>query len=193
MISPSQTIGPFSAFCLTPADNNKSYRWLPLVGNVLAGAEVDGEHIKIEGRVLNGSGVPHKLTMLEFWQADAQGKYRPPDDDKVRLNSTFVGFGRCETDSDGRFTLSTIKPGGVPSINGLRQAPHIAVAIHSPMLLTQLCTRIYFEDDSSNAADAVLALVPVDRRNTLMAKKVRDSYHIDFITQGEHETVFFDY
>jgi hypothetical protein len=51
------------------------------------------------------------------------------------------------------------------------QAPHIAVNVFMRGLLKQLVTRIYFPDEPANAGDAVLALVPADRRSTLIAKK----------------------
>ena len=60
-------------------------------------------------------------------------------------------------------------------------------------LLTRLITRVYFEDEPSNAADAVLALVPPERRTTLIAKRTgADQYRFDIVLQGPGETVFFD-
>ena len=59
----------------------------------------------------------------------------------------------------------------------------------------QAITRIYFEEESANAADPILALVPVDRRATLIAKREdRDvpAYRFDVRLQGDSETVFFD-
>jgi protocatechuate 3,4-dioxygenase alpha subunit len=60
-------------------------------------------------------------------------------------------------------------------------------------LLTRLVTRMYFEDEPSNADDPILALVPARRRSTLLAKRVMpDRYAFDIKLQGEDETVFFD-
>ncbi len=57
-------------------------------------------------------------------------------------------------------------------------------------------TRIYFDGEAANAADAVLALVPVDRRATLMAVREAGTgnavYRFDIRLQGEDETVFFE-
>ena len=61
-------------------------------------------------------------------------------------------------------------------------------------LLKHLTTRIYFPDEASNAEDPILALVPPERRSTLIARKVEDGVlEWNVILQGEQETVFFDY
>ena len=76
------------------------------------------------------------------------------------------------TDIDGFFRFATIKPGRVPGTNGALQAPHIAVSIFARGLLKRLVTRIYFPEAEGNADDPVLALVPAERRSTLIAKAV---------------------
>jgi protocatechuate 3,4-dioxygenase, alpha subunit len=60
-------------------------------------------------------------------------------------------------------------------------------------MLRQVYTRIYFADEGANAIDPVLALVPADRRDTLIAKKQGNGvYRFDIRVQGENETVFFE-
>ena len=63
-------------------------------------------------------------------------------------------------------------------------------------LLTHLFTRIYFSDESDNARDPVLLLVPAARRDTLIAKREGTgevaTYRFDVHMQGDKETVFFD-
>jgi protocatechuate 3,4-dioxygenase alpha subunit len=63
-------------------------------------------------------------------------------------------------------------------------------------LLRQVYTRLYFADEVANGADPILALVPEDRRGTLVAhKEMRGElpvYRFDIRVQGENETVFFD-
>ncbi len=80
-------------------------------------------------------------------------------------------------------------PGNTP------QAPHLNVAVFARGMLKQLYTRIYFAGDPANLEDPVLALVPAERRETLMAHP--DSarpggWRFDVRLQGEDETVFFD-
>ena len=106
------------------------------------------------------------------------------------------GFGRAPTDSAGRYCLHTIKPGAVPGPNGKMQAPHIAVNLFARGILKQMVTRIYFSDEAANSSDPILALVPEDRRATLIARREDGGsqavYRFDFQMQGEDETVFFE-
>jgi protocatechuate 3,4-dioxygenase alpha subunit len=191
-ITPSQTVGPFFAFGLTP---NKQYDWVDSFSNNLVTPDVTGERIRIEGRVTDQDGAPINDCMLEIWQADAQGRYAARDS-KDLPNSAFKGFGRVGTDADGVYSFETIKPGAVPGANGQSQAPHILIGFYSRGLLTHLYTRLYFSDEAANASDAVLALVPADRRETLIAKREQRGdtavYRLDISFQPEHETVFFD-
>jgi protocatechuate 3,4-dioxygenase, alpha subunit len=200
-ITPSQTVGPFFAYGLTPNgrckwDPNGSYSWKETVGDNLVTPDAIGERIRIEGRVLDGDGSPISDAMLEIWQADAQGRYANPRDNRARPNTQFKGFGRSATDKDGIYCFDTIKPGLVPGPNGKPQAPHILFGIFSRGMLRQVHTRLYFADEATNAADPIVALVPQDRRATLMAyKEMRGTlpvYRFDIRVQGENETVFFD-
>ena len=50
------------------------------------------------------------------------------------------------------------------------QAPHINVSVLARGVVKRLFTRIYFAGDPANASDPILALVPADRRDTLLAK-----------------------
>jgi protocatechuate 3,4-dioxygenase, alpha subunit len=76
------------------------------------------------------------------------------------------------------------------------QAPHVVVAVHMRGILTHLFTRIYFSDETANADDPILKLVPAERRDTLIAQRDASAkgavYRIDFRIQGDRETVFFD-
>lgn len=190
-ITPSQTVGPFFAYGLT---SNGKYAWNDAFTNDLVTPDVSGERIRIEGRVFDGDGAPVPDAMLEIWQADAQGHFSDPQDKRALPNSSFKGFGRCGTGGDGEYAFDTIKPGAVPGSDGKPQAPHILMAIFARGMLVQNYTRIYFNDEPSTADDAIMALVPRDRRITLIAKRVQGSgaaYRFDVHLQGDNETVFF--
>ncbi len=197
-ITPSQTVGPFFAYGLTPKgraqwDPNGEYSWKETVGDNLVTPDATGEKIRIEGRITDGDGAPINDAMLEIWQADGQGRYASPADKRARPNTQFKGFGRSATTKDGEFGFSTVKPGAVPGPKGAMQAPHIVVAIFSRGMLRQVYTRIYFADEAANASDPILALVPADRRDTLIAKKQAvGAYRFDIRVQGENESVFFE-
>jgi protocatechuate 3,4-dioxygenase alpha subunit len=179
----SQTVGPFLHIGLA---------WLTI--DRLAGPDCPGQHVEIEGRVLDGDGRPVSDALVEIWQADAHGRYAHPEDtQEAPLTSGFRGFGRVPTDAEGRFRFFTIKPGPVADGQGGTQAPHLLVSVFMRGLLKRLVTRMYFPDEPRNADDRVLRLVPAERRATLVARpRGRDELEWDVILQGSDETVFFD-
>lgn len=190
-VTPSQTVGPFFAYVLTP----RAYGYPEIATNRLVTADSVGERLRIEGYVLDGDGEPIIDAMLEIWQADGDGRYASGD----RANAAFTGFGRSDVDSNGFFSFETVKPGRVPGPNGAAgplQAPHINLGIFARGLLKRLFTRIYFEGDPANAEDPILALVPASRRDTLIARRRsrggEPAYDFTIRLQGEGETVFFE-
>jgi protocatechuate 3,4-dioxygenase, alpha subunit len=203
-ITPSQTVGPFFAYGLAPhsrcewrpEQGKETYDWKETAGANLVTADTSGTKIRVEGRVLDGDGLPINDAMIEIWQADAQGRYAHPADNRPRPNTRFMGFGRSATDKNGVFSFDTIKPGSVPGPNGKAQAPHVVFCIFSRGMLRQIYTRLYFPDEAANANDPILTLVPSDRRGTLVAHKETKGempvYRLDIRVQGENETVFFD-
>jgi protocatechuate 3,4-dioxygenase, alpha subunit len=191
-ITPSQTVGPYFAYGLTP---DGRYEWNDAFSNNLVTADTTGDRIRIEGQVLDGDGKPAADCMLEIWQADAQGRFADPKDSRALPNAKFHGFGRCGTGANGEYAFDTIKPGQVPDPDGKAQAPHILVAVFARGMILHNYTRIYFDGEAANATDPVLALVPADRRATLIAKRASEGnavYRFDIRLQGDNETVFFD-
>ena len=159
----------------------------------LAGDGARGERITIEGVLCDGARRPLADGMIEVWQADAEGRYHHPEDPaSSSADPHFWGYGRVDTDDQGRYRLETIKPGRVAGPSDTMQAPHILVSVYAPGILTRLTTRLYFEGDQANDADAVLTLVPAHRRQTLIAKRDGETYRFDIVLQGEGETVFFE-
>jgi protocatechuate 3,4-dioxygenase alpha subunit len=188
--TPSQTVGPYLHIGLTQG----AYGRPEIFGAEVAAAGIEGNHIRIEGRVLDGEGAPMPDALVETWQADAQGRYAHPADGRPRTSNSFRGFGRCATDKDGRFYLRTIKPGRVAGPTG-PQAAHINLGLFARGMQKRLFTRIYFEGDPNLGADAILALVPPERRHTLLARpdpQRSGLYGFDIRLQGPEETVFFD-
>ena len=190
--TPSQTVGPFFAYGLTPEQYGYPFR--SLAGSTLAEEDTPGERIRITGRVFDGDGVPVPDAMIEIWQADAEGRYAHPADPRGS-NLRFTGFGRCGTgtDPENRFVFDTIKPGPI----GEGQAPHVNVIVFMRGLLAHVYTRIYFPDETeANAHDPVLASLEEARRRTLIARRQSGPagpvYRLDLHMQGPDETVFFD-
>jgi protocatechuate 3,4-dioxygenase alpha subunit len=182
-LTPSQTVGPFFAIGL-PWERGP---WA--VDDGTPGA------IRITGIVYDGAGEPVLDAMIETWQADPAGRfadmygYGGPSE-----LEGFRGFARfAAEDGDGSWGIVTVKPGVVPAPGGGVQAPHIDVSVFARGMLNRCVTRIYFADEpDANAADAVLASVPEDRRSTLLAEPTEHGYRFDIHLQGRGETVFFD-
>ena len=156
MITPSQTVGPY--FTLGLLDAN----------------QLVADGLRITGRVLDGAGEPVPDAVVEIWQADEEGRYRPD-----------FGWGRSGCDTGGCYSFTTCKPG---SVDG--QAPHLTMLVFARGLLKPVLTRMYFPDEEqANARDPVLSAV--DDPTTLVARSVADGLEFDVRLQGNGETVFF--
>jgi protocatechuate 3,4-dioxygenase alpha subunit len=190
-ITPSQTVGPFFAYVLTPHE----YETREIFSRDLATPDAAGRPIRIEGYIIDGDGEPIIDAMVEIWQADGEGSYATSRS-KPGINTAFKGFGRSDLDSNGFFAFRTVMPGQVPGPNGALQSPHVNVSIFARGLLKQLFTRIYFEGEAANGTDPILALVPEDRRQTLIATRRERGeetvYTFNIRLQGDGETVFFE-
>lgn len=190
--TPSQTVGPFFAYAMTP--EQYGYAFKSFAGADLADDDTEGQHVRLEGRVFDGTGEPVSDAVVELWQADAQGRYAHPADPRAS-NLPFKGFGRVGTGTDPahRFVFRTVKP-GAPAVG---EAPHLNLVVFMRGLLNHCYTRVYFDDETAaNAGDPVLQSVPEDRRRTLIARRQEGPagvvYRFDIHMQGAAETVFFD-
>lgn len=196
----SQTAGPYVHIGLAP-EAAGFHIFEKNFGPILTTPESEGEHITIEGRVIDGSGTPVRDVLLEIWQANAAGRYNHPDDRQLskKLNAEFRGWGRsCSDFTSGIWRFETIKPGAVVGRDGRMMAPHVNLWIVARGINIGLNTRMYFSDEvEANQADPVLNLIEWEvRRQTLIAQReVRGAeivYRFDIHLQGENETVFFD-
>ena len=186
LVTPSQTAGPFFHLGCT-----EKYS----VGSI-AGPNAKGERVRMTCRVFDGDNTPVCDCMIEIWQADADGNYNVTDDGQTNKCDPYCGgFGRLATNKDGACIFETIKPGRAAGPEGKLQAPHLNVSVFARGILKRLVTRIYFADDPANLEDPVLALVPEERRKTLIAlpdPETRGDLNFDIHLCGSYETVFFD-
>ena len=142
--------------------------------------------IEIQGRVLDRDGAPVADAMLEFWTAGSgstQNQSQYP-----------IGFRRTATDDDGNFAVVITRPEAVALRDGQMQAPHLLALVFARGLLRHLLSRVYFENEPMNVADAVLQQIPAERRGTLIAQREsssNNSYRWNVVLQGQDETVFF--
>lgn len=170
--TPSQTVGPYFAYGLSP--EQYLYNFKSLVGNTMVNPLDYPNSITIVGKVFDGDNNVIPDAMIEIWQNDGE-------------NQLFGRFG-TGTDAENRFVFHTIKP---QSVDG--QAPYLSVIVFMRGQLIHVYTRIYFSDENElNANDEVLNAIPKERRNTLIAQKRGLTYEFNINMQGENETVFFD-
>lgn len=168
--TPSQTVGPYFAYSLTP--EQYKYNFTQLVDNLMVDSIVEPHVITIIGKVFDGENVVIPDAIIEIWDAK---------------NQLFGRFG-TGTDPEKRFVFQTIKP---ESIDG--QAPHLSVIIFMRGQLIQSYTRIYFSDEETlNKQDETLNSVPADRKYTLIAQKNGHVFTFNINMQGDNETIFFE-
>jgi protocatechuate 3,4-dioxygenase, alpha subunit len=184
--TPSQTVGPYFAIGLPWPEGPQAVT-----------PDTPGT-ITIAGSVYDGAGVPVPDFLLETWQADPEGRFNDlyghggPSE-----IPGFRGFARYGVETgDGSFEILTLKPGRLKGPRDALMAPHVAVTIMARGMLNRCVTRIYFGDEpEANAEDPILALVPAERRQTLIAGvgggEFNGGYRFDIRLQGPGETVFF--
>lgn len=139
---------------------------------------------------VNATPLPDGVPRIALTVRVTDGSGKPVDDAAVEvfygLKASPAGclFARLPTMSDGTCTFELASP-----------SAHINVCLFARGLLRHLHTRIYFDGDPGLASDPVLALVPEDRRATLLARRDAASperWRFDLRLQGADETVFFD-
>lgn len=184
--TPEQTAGPYFHLGCTTSHSV----------SCMAGREAKGERVRLICRVLDGEGIPVSDAMIEIWQADSQGKFNhPADPGSECADRACRGFGRLATNENGTCVFDTVKPGRVPGNGSTLQAPHLSISVFARGILKRLATRIYFAGDPANDEDPILALVPSERRPTLMVRADPHNpgnWKFDVCLSGKDETVFFD-
>ncbi|MGY9037644.1 MAG: protocatechuate 3,4-dioxygenase subunit beta [Rhodobacterales bacterium] len=174
-----------------------------LILNYAADGEMAiGQRIIVHGRVLdqNGRGVPGAL--LEFWQANAGGRYRHKKEGYLApLDPNFGGCGRTVTDENGGYSLRTVKPGAYPWPNGGNdwRPAHIHFSVFGQGFAQRLITQMYFEGDpliwkcpivqsipSRAAVEQLIA--PLDMDNTVPMDA--RAYKFDIVLRGRRSTLF---
>ncbi len=125
--------------------------------------EPQGERIIVTGRVVDDDGIPVRSALIEIWQANAAGRYRHQNDNHpAPLDPNFTGCGRVLTDSDGRYSFVSIKPGAYPwrnHENAWRPA-HIHLSLFGAGILSRLVTQMYFPGDPLLPFDPIYNSIP---------------------------------
>ena len=192
----SEVTGPvFGAHELGPLDND-------LILNYAKDGEAIGQRLIVHGRVTDETGAGVANTLVEFWQANAGGRYRHKNDRYLApLDPNFGGCGRTLTDADGAYAFRTIKPGPYPwrnFVNSWRPA-HIHFSLFGTGFAQRLITQMYFEGDPLLAHDPMFGTIP-DRVAAsrlvapidLNASVPLDTlaYRFDIVLRGRRSTLF---
>jgi protocatechuate 3,4-dioxygenase beta subunit len=192
----SEMTGPvFGHSLIGPLDND-------LILNYAKSGDPVGPRILVYGRLLdeNGRGVPGAL--LEFWQANAGGRYRHKKEGYVAaLDPNFGGCGRTLTDAEGGYIFRTIRPGPYPwpnRVNDWRPA-HIHFSIFGAAFAQRLITQMYFEGDPMIWQCPIVETIPDKAAiETLVAAIDREAsihmdalaYKFDLVLRGRRSTLF---
>jgi protocatechuate 3,4-dioxygenase, beta subunit len=166
------------------------------------GESAIGPRIIVHGRVMDERGRGVGGALLEFWQANAGGRYRHKKEGYVAaLDPNFGGCGRTITDEDGHYSFRTIKPGPYPWPNGVNdwRPAHIHFSVFGHGFAQRLITQMYFEGDPliplcpivKTIADpkAIEDLIaPLDMANTIPMDA--SAYKFDIVLRGRRSTMF---
>lgn len=193
----SEETGPvFGHDMLGPLDND-------LIRNYAKnGEEAIGQRILVYGRVLDEAGRPVPNTLVEFWQANAGGRYRHKKEGYVAaIDPNFGGCGRCITDADGRYEFRTVKPGAYPWPNGVNdwRPAHIHFSVFGHAFAQRLITQMYFEGDPmiwqcpivltiADPAAVGQLIAALDRHATIPMDSL--AYKFDIVLRGRRSTMF---
>ncbi|HET8727881.1 MAG TPA: protocatechuate 3,4-dioxygenase subunit beta [Alphaproteobacteria bacterium] len=192
----SETTGPvFGHGTLGPYDND-------LILNHAKTGEPIGQRIIVYGRVLDENARPVPDTLVEFWQANAGGRYRHRKETYLAaIDPNFGGCGRAITDEDGYYRFRTIKPGAYPWPNGVNdwRPAHIHFSLFGHAFAQRLITQMYFEGDPMIWQCPIVGTIPdkaaieqlvarLDRRNTVPMDAL--AYRFDIVLRGRRSTMF---
>ncbi len=195
--TPGEEIGPmFGHGILGELDND-------LVHNYAApGESAIGPRIIVYGRVMDESGRPIPGALVEFWQANAGGRYRHKKESYLApLDPNFGGCGRTVTGDDGSYEFRTVQPGPYPWPNGMNdwRPAHIHFSVFGRSFGQRLITQMYFEGDPliwrcpivgtiTDKAAVETLIAPLDMNRTVPMDA--RAYKFDIILRGSRQTFF---
>jgi len=202
--TPEATVGPFYPGVFLNNTPQDLWTVAPLVAH-----RPQGQPVVVAVRFLDALRRPVPSLLVEFWQANAHGRYRHPQDRfAAPLDPQFDGFARLRTGDEGTVRFHTIKPGAHaagPAATATR-APHLRLTIFASGI-DRLVTQIFFDDEPLNATDPLLNSIPdpVVRARLIATyrslgaearidagERRRREYAIDIVLRGDAEAPFFD-
>jgi len=195
--TPEATIGPFYPGAFLTGMPQDLWTVAPLVAH-----HPQGQAIVFIATFVDSLMRPVPSLVVEFWQANARGRYRHPlDQSPFPLDPQFDGFARLRTSDEGVVRFPTIKPGAhtVHDHGGVVRAPHLRLTIFVSGL-DRLITQVFFADEPLNETDPVLRSIsdPTVRERLIATRRTQSAtdgaieYELGIVLRGEGETPFFD-
>lgn len=193
----SEVTGPvFGHDLIGPLDNDL------ILNFAQPGESAIGERILVHGNLLDETGSPVRGALLEFWQANAGGRYRHKKDGYLAaLDPNFGGCGRTITGEDGSYSFRTVRPGPYPWPNGANdwRPAHIHFSIFGDGFAQRLITQMYFEGDPHIALCPIVQTIAdpgaidrltakLDMQNTIPMDT--RAYRFDIVLRGRRSTLF---
>ncbi|HET7527817.1 MAG TPA: intradiol ring-cleavage dioxygenase [Burkholderiaceae bacterium] len=128
-----------------------------------AGRTARGEHLGLEGRVIDTSDRVIDGATVEIWQCDALGHYRHPSTEPTSdpVDEGFQGFGSTRSDTSGLFRFRTIKPVPYPG-----RTPHIHVKLRHASF-GEVTSQLFVAGDAGNGRDFLWRSLSRDDRAQL--------------------------
>jgi protocatechuate 3,4-dioxygenase beta subunit len=193
----SEMTGPtFGHAMIGELDNDLIYNFAK------AGESAIGPRIIVHGRVLDERGRAVPGVLLEFWQANAGGRYRHKKEGYLAaLDPNFGGCGRTISGADGSYSFRTIRPGAYPWPNGVNdwRPAHIHFSVFGSGFAQRLITQMYFEGDPLIPLCPILGgiadkraieqlIAPLDMAMTIPMDAT--AYKFDIVLRGRRSTLF---
>lgn len=166
------------------------------------GESAIGPRIIVHGRVLDERGTGISGALLEFWQANAGGRYRHRKESYLApLDPNFGGCGRAITAEDGSYVFRTVQPGPYPWPNGPNdwRPAHIHFSIFGHGFAQRLITQMYFDGDpmiwncpivrtinDRRAIEQLTATLDMEATIPMDAR----AYKFDIVLRGRRSTMF---
>jgi protocatechuate 3,4-dioxygenase beta subunit len=189
--------GPaFGQDIIGPNDNNL------IINYAAPGAAAIGEQIMVHGYLLDENTRPVPEALLEFWQANAGGRYRHKKDSYLApLDPNFGGCGRTITDEMGYYSFRTVRPGPYPWPNGGNdwRPAHIHFSCFGQGWAQRLITQMYFEGDPHIPLCPIVQTIPdpkaierltarLDMEHTVPMQF--RAFRFDIVLRGRGSTLF---
>ncbi len=120
-----------------------------------------GQKVVLSGRVLDTSGKPVAGAILDFWNADADGKYDLENPFQQLTPDAYKFRGLVKTAADGGYSVATVVPGKYrvpPNLPGFETFANLLRPSHVHLMASHiatvpLITQIYFKGDAEIAKD----------------------------------------